>query len=166
MSSLPQTAQLSKYLKLCKLIIRLSTSCLLLYKQREGGERGSDPRVGERHAHTRCWHEWLLSEQAAPTPEQLIINYLLPPHEQVSERERERKKGGERGGDFTSLTAGTESVRQSHVAPASRRADYLDFIEKHKKPRPLFIFSFWELEKFTGLKLWNGALLEDLNLTH
>ena len=54
MSSLPQTAQLSKYLKLCKLIIRPSTSCLLIYKQREGGEREREwPKSrGETRTHT------------------------------------------------------------------------------------------------------------------
>lgn len=42
---------------------------LLLYKQKEGVTRDGEPR---------SWHEWLLSEQAALTPEQpaLIINYL------------------------------------------------------------------------------------------
>lgn len=81
MSSQPQSAQLSKYLKLCKLIIRPKSSRLLLYKQREGGSRAASE----------------LSEQATVTPERLrlMINNL-PPHE--SERES----------DFVSLTAGTQ----------------------------------------------------------
>lgn len=97
MSSLPQSAQLSKYLKLCKLIIRLNTPpCLLLYKHRK---REWPKRWRETHTHKRSWHEWVLSEQAAPTPEQLllIINYL-PPHEQASTSrcaERERQERGD-----------------------------------------------------------------------
>lgn len=62
MSSLPQSAQLSKYLKLCKLIIRLNSPSPPLSSSLPAPLQTEKERERGRDTHTRSWHEQPLSE--------------------------------------------------------------------------------------------------------
>lgn len=80
MSSLPQFAQLSKYLKLCKLIITWSSLWLLLRKQRAGrwgewptvvcGTRLCSEQAATANHKPPAWHQQRAVSQAQKVPQQ------------------------------------------------------------------------------------------------